>query len=50
MNVQVLVVVFSYGIFFGVFSCRLIDLFHYFDDKRRKEKFKEKLKKEEVEK
>lgn len=50
MDVQVLVVVFSYGVFFGAFSCRLIDLFHYLDNKRQKEKFKEKLKKEEVEK
>ncbi len=50
MSVEFLFTVFFLGVFFGVSSCRLIDLFHYFDDKRRKEKFKEKLKKEEVEK
>lgn len=50
MDAQVLVAVFTYGLFFGVSFCRLIDIFHYLDGKRQYEKFKEKLKKEEVEK
>lgn len=49
MDAQVLVAVFTYGLFFGVSFCRLIDLFHYFDDKRRKEEFKEKLKEQKYE-
>lgn len=50
MNFEFVVSVFIFGVLFGFFSYRLIYLFYCFDDKRRKEKFKEKLKKEEVEK
>lgn len=50
MYVEFVVSVFIFGVFFGVTSCRFIDLFHYLDGKRQKEKFKENLKKEEVKK
>lgn len=49
----VVVVVFGFGFFSGVFLVRLNDVIRYLESKKskkQKEKFKEKLKKEEVEK
>lgn len=45
------VVIFGFGFFFGVFLVRLNDVIKYLESKKskkQKEKFKEKLKKDEV--
>lgn len=50
MSLEIIIAFFAFGFFFGVFYVRLNDVFEYLESKKQKEKFKEKLKKEEVEK